>query len=187
MLKLPFPYANLISLMPEQPSNLFRELPSVDRLLKHARCEILLARYNREYVTSKCREIVDELRADLRRGNGHADELKEEAICARVENRIRAESQPGHVRVINASGTILHTNLGRALLPQAAIDAMTAVGYREPEYDLTAGKRGSGRNDSKLLVGSQGGSRHGRQHNAAPFSRIEHLGRRRKSSFREAS
>ena len=141
--------------MPEQANNLLRELPSVDRLLKHARCETLLARYNREYVTGKCREIVDELRADLRQGKGHADELKEEAIFARVENRIRAESQPGHVRVINATGTILHTNLGRALLSQAAIDAMTAVaGYPvNLEYDLTAGKRGRREETiEKLLV-----------------------------------
>jgi L-seryl-tRNA(Ser) seleniumtransferase len=144
MLKLPFPYANLNSLMPEQAGNLFRELPSVDRLLKHARCEALLARYNREYITGKCREIVDELRADLRQGKGLTGELKEEAILLRLENRILAESQPGHIRVINATGTILHTNLGRALLPQAAIDAMTAVaGYPvNLEYDLTAGKRG---------------------------------------------
>jgi len=141
--------------MPEQANNLFRERPSVDRLLTHARCQTLLVRYNREYVTSKCREMIDELRADLRQGKGHADELKEEAILARVENRIRAESRPGHVRVINATGTILHTNLGRALLPQAAIDAMTAVaGYPvNLEYDLTAGKRGRREETiEKLLV-----------------------------------
>ncbi len=130
--------------MTEAVPNLLRELPSVDALLKHPRCETLLARYNREYVTGKCREIVDELRAELRHGRGRTDELKEEAILARVENRIRAESVPGHVRVVNATGTILHTNLGRALLPQAAIDAMTAVAGSPVnlEYDLTTGKRG---------------------------------------------
>jgi L-seryl-tRNA(Ser) seleniumtransferase len=130
--------------MTEAVPNLLRELPSVDALLKHPRCETLLARYNREYVTGKCREIVDELRAELRQGKRRTDELKEESILIRVENRIRAESVPGHVRVVNASGTILHTNLGRALLPQAAIDAMTAVaGYPvNLEYDLAAGKRG---------------------------------------------
>jgi L-seryl-tRNA(Ser) seleniumtransferase len=130
--------------MTEPVTNLLREIPSVDGLLKHPRCETLLARYNREYVTSKCREIVDELRTELRHGKGRTDELKEESILIRVENRIRAESTPGHVRVVNATGTILHTNLGRALLPQAAIDAMTAVaGYPiNLEYDLAAGKRG---------------------------------------------
>jgi L-seryl-tRNA(Ser) seleniumtransferase len=130
--------------MTEPVANLLRELPSVDALLKHPRCEILLARYNREYVTGKCREIVEELRVELRQGKGRTDELKEEAILIRVENRIRAESSPGHVRVVNATGTILHTNLGRALLPQAAVDAMTVVATYPVnlEYDLSAGKRG---------------------------------------------
>jgi L-seryl-tRNA(Ser) seleniumtransferase len=130
--------------MTEPVTNLLREIPSVDGLLKHPRCETLLVRYNREYVTGKCREIVDELRASLRQDKGRTDEIKEDAILVRVENRIRAESVPGHVRVVNATGTILHTNLGRALLPQAAIDAMAAVaGYPvNLEYDLAAGKRG---------------------------------------------
>lgn len=130
--------------MTEPVTHLLREIPSVDGLLKHARCEVLLARYNREYVTGKCREIVDELRAQLRQGKGGTDELKEEVILVRVENRIRAESIPGHIRVVNATGTILHTNLGRALLPQAAIDAMAEVASYPVnlEYDLAAGKRG---------------------------------------------
>lgn len=130
--------------MTEPVTHLLREIPSVDGLLKHARCETLLARYNREYVTGKCREIVDELRAELRQGKGRADELQEEAILVRVESRIRAESIPGHIRVVNATGTILHTNLGRALLPQAAVDAMAAVASYPVnlEYDLAAGKRG---------------------------------------------
>ena len=130
--------------MTETVANLLREIPSVDGLLKHTRCETLLARYNREYVTGKCREIVDELRAELRQGKGYTDELKEEAILIRVEKRILADSSPGHVRVVNATGTILHTNLGRALLPQAAIDAMAAVASYPVnlEYDIAAGKRG---------------------------------------------
>jgi L-seryl-tRNA(Ser) seleniumtransferase len=155
MLKLRFPCANLNSLMPEQARNVFRDLPSVDRLLKHSRSEILLTRYNRDYVTQKCREIIDDLRADLRDGKDHVDELNEETILLRVENRILTDSQPGHVRVVNATGTILHTNLGRALLPEAAIDAMTAVG-RYPinlEYDLAAGRRGKREETiEKLLV-----------------------------------
>src|SRR5215467_14174026 len=141
--------------MSQKAQNLLREIPSVDRILNHVRCETLLTRYNREYVTRKCREIVDALRAELRHGKGRTGELKEEAILARVENLIRAETVPGHVRVVNATGTILHTNLGRALLPQAAIDAVTAVaGYPvNLEYDLAAGKRGRREETlEKLLV-----------------------------------
>ena len=122
-----------------------REIPSVDRLLKHGRCEALLGRYNRDYVTQKCREVLDHLRAEIR-GNASFSpaSIEEDAVITRVEATIRADSVPGHVRVVNATGTILHTNLGRALLPQAAIDAMTAVaGYPvNLEYDLAAGKRG---------------------------------------------
>jgi L-seryl-tRNA(Ser) seleniumtransferase len=131
--------------MTEQAMNLLRELPSVDRLLKHPRCEALLARYNREYLIQKCREALDQSRAEIRQGKSIAGgALKDEAIVARVEAQMAAESRPSLVRVVNATGTILHTNLGRALLSQAAIDAVMAVGGSPVnlEYDLAAGKRG---------------------------------------------
>ena len=131
--------------MTEPVTNLLREIPSVDRLLKHVRFEALLARYNRDYVTQKCREVLDRLRDEIRRdGRISPGDIEDEAVIKRLEATIRTESVPGHVRVVNATGTILHTNLGRALLPQVAIDAMTAVaGYPvNLEYDLEAGKRG---------------------------------------------
>jgi L-seryl-tRNA(Ser) seleniumtransferase len=70
--------------------------------------------------------------------------VSEEAILDRIEQRISIDSRPGHVRVVNATGTILHTNLGRALLSQAALDAMLAVAAQpiNLEFDLAAGKRG---------------------------------------------
>ncbi|MBM4262053.1 MAG: L-seryl-tRNA(Sec) selenium transferase [Deltaproteobacteria bacterium] len=128
--------------MPEPASNLLRELPSVDRLLKHARCEVLLTRFNREYVTQKCRDVLDDLRAQIRQAKNPA--IDDGAVLDRVELIIAADSRPGHIRVINATGTILHTNLGRALLSQPAIEAMTAVAgnFVNLEYDLAAGKRG---------------------------------------------
>jgi L-seryl-tRNA(Ser) seleniumtransferase len=131
--------------MTEPVTSLLREIPSVDRLLKHGRCEALLTRYNRDYVTQKCREVLDRLRAEIRHDKSFSPgAIEDGAVIKRLEATIRTESVPGHVRVVNATGTILHTNLGRALLPQAAIDAMTAVaGYPvNLEYDLAAGKRG---------------------------------------------
>ena len=128
--------------MTDPTATLLRDLPSIDRLLNHARCVALLTRYNRDYVTQKCRAALDQLRVNIRQGKGQL--INDDAILDQVEAQIAFESRPGHVRVVNATGTILHTNLGRALLSQAAIDAMVAVAGRpiNLEYDLVAGKRG---------------------------------------------
>jgi len=128
--------------MADPTASLLRELPSIDRLLNHARCAALLTRYNRDYVTQKCRAALDQLRANIRQGKSQL--LNDDAILDQVEAQIELESRPGHIRVVNATGTILHTNLGRALLSQAAIDAMVAVAGKpiNLEYDLAAGKRG---------------------------------------------
>jgi L-seryl-tRNA(Ser) seleniumtransferase len=130
--------------MADQTANLLRELPSIDQLLKHVRCEALLELYSRDYVTSHCRAALDRLRGDIRQSRERAVDVSEEAILDRIEQRISIDSRPGHVRVVNATGTILHTNLGRALLSQAALDAMLAVAAQpiNLEFDLAAGKRG---------------------------------------------
>jgi L-seryl-tRNA(Ser) seleniumtransferase len=130
--------------MADQTANLLRELPSIDYLLKHARCEALMTRYNREYVAQQCRAVLDRMRLEIRQNHGGAVDVGEERILDRIEERIIAGSRPGHVRVVNATGTLLHTNLGRALLPQAAIDAMVEVAGQpiNLEFDLSAGKRG---------------------------------------------
>ncbi|NIO09253.1 MAG: L-seryl-tRNA(Sec) selenium transferase, partial [Deltaproteobacteria bacterium] len=128
-----------------QAKNLLRELPSVDRLLKHPRSGRLLERYNREYVTQKCRESLADVRNLLRQGDRHTQkEVQEESILDRIEANITADDQPRLKRVINATGTVLHTNLGRAVLPEAALVALETIA-RHPvnlEYDLSKGKRG---------------------------------------------
>ncbi len=130
--------------MADQTANLLRELPSIDQLLKHSRSESLLERYNRDYVAGHCRAALDDLRTTIRQNRGQCIDVSDGAIFDRIEQRIRLDSRPGHVRVVNATGTILHTNLGRALLSQAAIDAMLEVADRpiNLEFDLAAGKRG---------------------------------------------
>ena len=130
--------------MADQTANQLRELPSIDHLLKHARCEALMTRYNREYVTQQCRAAIEQMRMAIRQNPGAAVEAGEDSILDRIENRIFVDSQPGHVRVVNATGTMLHTNLGRALLSRAAIDAMVEVADHpiNLEFDLAAGKRG---------------------------------------------
>jgi L-seryl-tRNA(Ser) seleniumtransferase len=131
--------------MTEEARTLLRDLPPIDRLLRHGKCQALLSRYNRDYVIQKCRETLDRLRAEIRAGKGlETFDLEDQAILARVERQMAADGRPELIRVVNATGTILHTNLGRALLSQAATEAVSAVAGQPVnlEYDLAAGKRG---------------------------------------------
>ena len=122
-----------------------RELPAVSRLLAHPRAERLLVRFNREYVVQACRDIL----ADLRRAAAQGDSLDPaaldpDAIIGTLEGRLDAAGT-GTIRpVVNATGTVLHTNLGRAILPQAALQALLRAGSRPSnlEYDLVHGERG---------------------------------------------
>ncbi|HEX9445282.1 MAG TPA: L-seryl-tRNA(Sec) selenium transferase [Candidatus Binatia bacterium] len=127
-----------------QAKNLLRELPSVDRLLNHPQTGPWLARLSRDYVTRRCREVLDELRAAIRAGESLDGELEEAAILARLKKRLGAGADSSLVRVVNATGTILHTNLGRAPLSRAALDAVARVGDGPVnlEYDLERGTRG---------------------------------------------
>jgi len=112
-------------------------LPSVDRLLRGDDMQALLAQYGRPAVTDAVRHVLAELRAAR-----HVDEAP--AITARVAAHLCASARPTLRTVFNLTGTVLHTNLGRALLPEEAIEAM-AEAARAPanlEYDLAAGKRG---------------------------------------------
>ncbi len=135
---------------------LLRELPSVDRLLAHPRIVSRIGTLDRGYVARHCRGVLDELRNAISGGAAvAAGALEDAAIVASVERRIDLDERPGFVRVVNATGTILHTNLGRALLPQAAVDAICRIAGQPAnvEYDLARGARGK-REDviERLLV-----------------------------------
>jgi L-seryl-tRNA(Ser) seleniumtransferase len=112
-------------------------LPSVDALLRAAGTAALLACYGRAPVTRSIREVLAGLRAAHR-------VLDETAILARVAEHLQEAARPTLRPVFNLTGTVLHTNLGRALLPEEAIEAMAAVARSAAnlEYDLEAGKRG---------------------------------------------
>jgi L-seryl-tRNA(Ser) seleniumtransferase len=122
-----------------------RELPSVDRLLNHMRSRPLFMRFSREFVAEQGRAVLEDLRAAIRDGRvTAARELDEDVILARVQDRLDAAERSGLRRVVNATGTILHTNLGRALLPRPAIDALVSAASSPVtlEYDLVRGERG---------------------------------------------
>ncbi|HEX3605912.1 MAG TPA: L-seryl-tRNA(Sec) selenium transferase [Candidatus Dormibacteraeota bacterium] len=122
------------------PSPSVRELPSVDRLAAHP----LLARWAgaQPAVVRAARAVIDEERA-ARRGGGSVHG-GEDALAAAAAAWLRRRLEPGPRRVLNATGVVVHTNLGRAPLGTAARDAVAAAsGYTDLEYDLGAGARGS--------------------------------------------
>jgi L-seryl-tRNA(Ser) seleniumtransferase len=153
-LNRPGDYDSLDSPMGDQ-KNLLRDLPSIDRLLNHPEIERFLPRFSRSYVTQKCRDVLDQLRDAIRRGQGASpEELEEESILKKVGCSLAADGGPELIRVVNATGTILHTNLGRALLAEAAVEALCRAA-RHPvnlEYDLAAGKRGKREENVERLV-----------------------------------
>ena len=120
----------------------FRHLPSVDRLLQTRPVADLVARWGHALTTQAVREALDAARADIRAG---AKAPTEAALIAGVGERLAATLQPTLRPAINATGVIVHTNLGRAPLSAEARAAMDAVatGYSNLEYDLEAGQRGS--------------------------------------------
>jgi len=122
--------------------NKFQRLPSVDRLLSKGRIKQLQESYPRVLVVDLIRQCLDQERLSIASGKLclSIDEIAE-SICAQAW----ALSNPSLRPVINATGVILHTNLGRAPLSQEAIVAMEAAakGYCNLEFDLDSGARGS--------------------------------------------
>jgi len=118
-----------------------RHIPSIDALLKRDALMDAIAREGPARVTAALRAAADQFRQ-------RPEPMDGEAVARWIEqaalSRLAAEAVPSLRRVINATGVILHTNLGRAPLAQAALDRIrdAAAGYANLEYDLDAGARG---------------------------------------------
>ena len=123
-----------------------RDLPSVDRLLHAPGADELAAAFGRPLATDALRAVVDEARANLLAGdNGNGDIPPDHELVAAAREHLTTLLAPTLRPVINATGIIIHTNLGRAPLSPEALAAMTeaAAGYTTLEYDLDEGRRGS--------------------------------------------
>ena len=119
-----------------------RTLPSVDRLLRDPRVEALVQEHSRALVVAELRAMLEDTRGGLR-DCGATPVLAELVDC--LERRLPLAVRSSLRRTINATGVIIHTNLGRAPLSEAAMEAVreVAADYSNLEYDLEAGARGS--------------------------------------------
>jgi L-seryl-tRNA(Ser) seleniumtransferase len=119
----------------------FRHLPSVDRVLAEERLKELGRDYPHDLLVGLIRQCLERERLSIAAGNPCAST---EEIVASVSAQLLALEKPSLRRVVNASGVILHTNLGRAPLSQESLAAMERVsGYCNLEFELDSGRRGS--------------------------------------------
>ncbi len=120
-------------------------IPKVDRVLEWEGVRRLLAEQPRELVLKAVRQVLDLLRAGARAGSLDDAAFAEKAVCTAVTRELRILTRPSLRRVINGSGIVIHTNLGRSILPEAARDALNTIAfsYSNLEFDLDEGVRGS--------------------------------------------
>jgi len=124
----------------------FRHIPSIEQLISRPALERAASRHGRDVVTQAARDAASELR--LRFADDTATPMAPESIADWLESRALAlagaHATPSLRRVINATGVIIHTNLGRAPLAEAAAlaAARIAAGYSNLEFDLDRGDRG---------------------------------------------
>ena len=118
-----------------------RDLPQLDEFIEYEELQELKDRYGRAPVLESSRICIDNLRQRLLQG---AASESTDSLLAAVFEHVNLSQSPKLRRVLNVTGTILHTNLGRAPLAQAAADAVAEIvsSYSNLEYDLDSGKRG---------------------------------------------
>lgn len=129
---------------------LLRQLPSVDDILKENRTKQWVQSHPRVLVLDAIRTALDRRRKAILRTEGNVSQKFDErtislpAILDEAESVLHEISEPSLKRVINATGVVVHTNLGRSILSEAAVQRVSEVsrGYSNLEYDIPAGDRG---------------------------------------------
>jgi L-seryl-tRNA(Ser) seleniumtransferase len=128
----------------DQPRASASDIPSLDRVLNQPAFEALLTRHGRTQVVSALRAHLDELRRAALAGTLLPAALSDAIIAPAVEAELTAAARPRLRLVFNLTGTVLHTNLGRAVLPDEAVAAVlrALTGPVNLEFDLASGRRG---------------------------------------------
>src|SRR5215213_4211129 len=136
------------------PANPFRQLPPVAAVLDAPTVKALEPAHGHPAVADAARAELDDLRERLKAGEALDGAIGLDAIVARVAARVEATSTPMLRPVINATGIVLHTNLGRSPIAESAARAAyeAARGYLNLELDLGTGKRSSRQNPIREVL-----------------------------------
>ena len=126
-------------------SHLFRKIPSVDRLLNHEKIRSLATLYPQSLILKAIHNVLEEIREGIKRGSIDGEDLDLLRIISSIRDEADRISRPNLIPVINATGIIVHTNLGRSLLSDAVVKDfhLIASNYSNLEFDLRVGRRGS--------------------------------------------
>jgi L-seryl-tRNA(Ser) seleniumtransferase len=134
-------------MMDDQTQTLLQRLPSVDRLLDSARHSETLRQAPHSVLRNAARTALEALRHQLLQDKAGLDiaDVSEAAVLKRIEVLVTAAMQPNLRQTVNATGIVIHTNLGRSLLCQDAIENLTLIAsrYSNLEFNLDEGRRGS--------------------------------------------
>lgn len=127
-------------------AGLYLQLPSVDKVLRGAELVALIGREGQATVTDAVQVVLARMRSEISANQMDASRLEValSGLAGAVEHQLRASQRHSLRLVINATGVILHTNLGRAPLPSAALEHIEEIGraYSNLEFDLATGERG---------------------------------------------
>jgi len=137
---------NCLRVKTASKSDLFRQLPSVDEIIRRPDLADAIAREGQAAVTAAARTVLQNVRAEIEAGHlvPQTVDLALAGLVAAIERELHTAVGYSLRPVINATGVILHTNLGRAPLAQAATENVrrTGQGYSNLEFDLASGERG---------------------------------------------
>ena len=123
---------------------ILRQLPSIDELMNTAQAKQLCDLHDRDVVVNAARAVVDQIRLKIVKGGRPSGNITAASIGKLIALHLQEKFAPSLTSAVNASGVILHTGLGRALLPQAAVEAIQNViqGYCTLAVDIETGQRG---------------------------------------------
>lgn len=133
-------------------NEILRKIPQVDELLKDEKLFDVVENTPHDFLVSCIREVIIDIRANIL--NDVESDIDKDSIIEKIKLKVQKRAQRSLRKVINATGTVLHTNLGRSILSKKAADAIveTACNYSNLEYDVKLGKRGNRQTHIEKIV-----------------------------------